>query len=513
MRRTCVLLVLDGWGIGKKDLSNPLNTKKPNTIESLRLEFPSGSLQASGIAIGLPWEEEGNSEVGHLTLGAGKVLYEHYPRITIAIREGTFFKNTALLGAVNHAKTNGSRLHFVGLLTAGNVHASLTHLEALLELAKREGLENVALQLFTDGKDSPPKSALELLKKLDATPLLASVSGRYYAMDRDRHWDRTERTYRVLVGQGDAVESAEAAVRAAYQRNLSDEFVPPTRVGAEPRGIQSNDAVVFFDFREDSMRQVVEAFLKPGFDAFPVEPLENLYVASMTRYEERFTNPVAFPPERVEEPLGKVLSDAGKIQLRVAETEKYAHVTYFFNGYKDQPFKNEYRVLIPSKNVPRHDEHPEMMTKEITDRVLQAVEEGGYDFILANFANPDIIAHTGNFEAALKAIETVDQNVGRIAQSVLAANAILIITSDHGNVERMINPLLGTPETKHDPNPVPVCLIAKEYARPRDPHDVEQGEKVSLGTLADVAPTILDLLGVPKPKEMTGQSLMPVLPL
>ena len=514
MRRTYVLLVLDGWGIGKKDHSNPLFVQKPKNIEALRREFPSGSLQASGIAVGLPWEEEGNSEVGHLTLGAGRVLYQHYPRITIAIRDGSFFKNEALLGAMNHAKAMNSRLHLVGLLTLGNVHASLGHLQALLELAKREGVPNVALQLFVDGKDSPPKSVRELLAKLDgAGPLVASVSGRYYAMDRDRHFDRTERTYRVLLGEGDAAESVEAAVGAAYQRNLTDEFLPPVRIGAEPRGIQPNDAVIFFNFREDSMRQITEPFLKPGFDAFPVQPRENLYVATMTLYEERFENPVAFPSERVEESLGKALSDTGRIQLRIAETEKYAHVTYFFNGYKDQPFKNEYRVLIPSKNVPHHDEHPEMMAREITDRVLQAIEEGGYDFVLVNFANPDIIAHTGNFEAAQKAVQVVDENIGRIVQSVLAANGVLLVTSDHGNVERMLDPLTGTPETKHDPNPVPVYLIAKEYARARDPEEAEQNEKISIGTLADVTPTILDLMGIPKPKEMGGQSLLSTLPL
>lgn len=513
MRRTCVLLVLDGWGIGKKDISNPLNTQKPENIEKIRLGFPSGSLQASGIAVGLPWEEEGNSEVGHLTLGAGMVLYQHYPRITIAVRDGSFYKNEALLGAANHAKTNGSRLHFVGLLTAGNVHASFIHLQALIELAKREKVPDVALHLFADGKDSPPKSARALLEKLGAAELVASISGRYYAMDRDRYWDRTERTYRALTGEGEAAESAEAAINAAYARNLTDDFIPPARIGTKPRGIKSGDAVVFFDFREDSMRQIAEPFLKPGFDAFQITPLQNIYVASMTRYEERFTNPVAFPPQKVEVPLGKALSDAGKIQLRVAETEKYAHVTYFFNGYKDPPYKNEYRVLIPSKNVPRHDEHPEMMAKEVADRVIQAIEEGGYDFILANFANPDIIAHTGNFEAALKTIQVVDQNVGRIAKSVLAANAVLIITSDHGNVERMLDPLLGTPETKHDPNPVPIYLVANEFARPRDASDVKQSERISIGTLADVAPTVLELLGVPKPKEMRGQSLLPSLGL
>lgn len=513
MHRTHLLLILDGWGVGRKDHSNPLFIGRPPHIEAVRLKFPSASLQASGIAVGLPWEEEGNSEVGHLTLGAGKVLYQHYPRITIAIKNGSFFKNEALTGAIAHAKANNSRLHLVGLLTAGNVHASLSHLQALLELAKQEGVENVALQLFTDGKDSPPKSVLELLEKLGRPRLIASISGRYYAMDRERSWNRTEQTYRALTGRGETAESAEAAVAAAYRRDLTDEFILPARIGAEPRGIQSNDAAVFFNFREDSMRQIAEAFLNPAFDAFPREPLENLFIATLTRYEERFTNPVAFPPERVLEPLGRVLSEAGKVQLRVAETEKYAHVTYFFNGYKDAPFKNEYRVLIPSKNVARQDEHPEMMAREITDRVLQGVEEGGYDFILANFANPDIIAHTGNFNAAQKAIQIVDESVGKIVAAALAGNAVLIITADHGNVERMMDPLLGTPETKHDPNPVPLYLVAPEYARVRDTYEAEQNERISIGTLADVAPTILDLMGIPKPREMTGQSLLSVLPL
>ena len=513
MKRTVVLAILDGWGIGRKDNSNPIYVANPKNIEYVKMNFPSGALQASGIAVGLPWGEEGNSEVGHLTLGAGKIIYQHFPRITLAIRDGSFFKNPAFLGATEHVKKNGSTLHLAGLLTAGNVHASLDHLAALVKLAAENGIKNLYFHFFTDGKDSPPKSASELLKKVGDISArhgglgkIASLAGRYYALDRDEHWDRTAKTYKAITGEAAAAESPQSAVEAAYQRNLSDEFVEPAVI--ETAGaIKDGDALIFCDFREDSIRQIAEAFIDQGFARFPVKKFANLYIATMTRYREKFAVPVAFPPETVGNPLGKVLSDAGKSQLRIAETEKYAHVTYFFNGFKDQPFNNEFRVLIPSKNVPRYDDYPEMMAKEITDRAIQSVEEGAFDFILINYANADIIAHTGNYDAALKAIAAVDEQIGRLLKAVFAQNAVLIITADHGNAERMIDPMTAMIETKHDVSPVPVYIVAKELARPRDKFDAEQAEKMTAGILSDIAPTILDFLGVPKPPAMTGESL------
>ncbi|MBI5147892.1 MAG: 2,3-bisphosphoglycerate-independent phosphoglycerate mutase [Parcubacteria group bacterium] len=516
MKRTVILAILDGWGIGRKDNSNPIYIQNPKNIEYIKANFPSGALQASGIAVGLPWGEEGNSEVGHLTLGAGKIIYQHFPRITLAIRDGSFFKNPAFLGAAEHVKKNGSSLHLAGLLTAGNVHASLDHIAALIKLAAENGVKNLYFHLFTDGKDSPPKSAPELLKKIGDIAVqhgngkIASLSGRYYALDRDEHWDRTEKTYKAMTGETAAAKDPLSAVEATHKRNLSDEFVEPAAF--ETAGaIKDGDALIFCDFREDSIRQIAEAFIDQNFARFPVKKFADFYVATMTRYREKFAVPVAFPPETVDNPLGKVLSDAGKSQLRIAETEKYAHVTYFFNGFKDQPLNNEFRVLIPSKNVPRYDDYPEMMAKEITDRAIQSVEESAFDFILINYANADIVAHTGNYDAALKAIAAVDGQIGRLLQAVLAQNAVLIITSDHGNAERMIDPMTAMIETKHDTSPVPVYVVAKELARPRDKFDAEQAEKMTAGILSDIAPTVLDFLGVPKPPAMTGESLLRVL--
>lgn len=518
MKRTVILIILDGWGIGRQDQSNPIYESKPKNIEYIKRNFPSGSLQASGIAVGLPWEEEGNSEVGHLTIGAGKVLYQHFPRISLSIRDGSFFQNAELKKAFEHAKQNQSSVNMAGLLTQGNVHASLEHLEGLLEFAAKEGVKEVNLHLFTDGKDSPPKSVLELLKKLKeivakrGVGCIASLSGRYYAMERDQHWDRTERAYKVLTGEGElAADMEELLQKKSFARNLNEEFLEPSLVGLQNRGVKDNDSLIFFNFREDSMRQITEAFVNPQFEKFPVKNFKNLYVVTMTQYQESFVAPVAFPPEKTENSLGKVLEAYGKTQLRIAETEKYAHVTYFFNGFRDNPFKGEYRVLIPSRNVARHDQFPEMMATAITDRVLGAINESAYDFVLVNYANADIVAHTGNYEATLRAIQTIDLQLGLLLRTALNQNHIVLITSDHGNAERLIDPLTGLPETKHDPNPVPVYLVAREFQKAKSEFEARLAEAESVGILADVAPTILELMKIPKPKEMTGQSFLGLL--
>ena len=460
------------------------------------------------MGVGLPWNEEGNSEIGHLTIGAGKVIYQHFPRISAAIRKGDFFKNEILLKAVEHAKKNNSSVNLIGLLTEGNVHASLGHLLALIKLAKENSAPKINLHLFIDGKDSAPKSLFNILMKLGESP--ATISGRYYALDRDKHWDRTEKAYNVLTGNGPTVDDLESYVKKYYDRGLSDEFIEPVIVQKDPENfIKDNSAIIFFDFREDSIRQIAESFISPEFDKFPIKKLDNLYIATLTHYSDRFSVPVAFPPETVENPLGKVLADNKKNQLRIAETEKYAHITYFFNGFKDQPMAGEFRVLIPSKNVPRHDEYPEMMASELTGRVLQAIEERGFDFILVNYANPDAIAHTGNFEAALKAIETIDSQIEKLMKAILEQNGAMIITSDHGNAENMVNPKTWLPETKHDSSPVPIYLIGKEFrTRPKTDAEIDSLEKNTVGILSDVAPTILELLGIKKNPEMTGQSLL-----
>ena len=517
-KRTIVLTILDGWGIGKADESNPIHVVNPPHINYLKANFPSGILQASGISVGLPWGEVGNSEVGHLNLGAGRIIYQYYPRISLAIRDKSFFQNPALKSAFEHAKKYHSAVNLVGLLSGGNVHASLEHLIALIEFAKKENIPQLNLHLFTDGRDSPPNSALELLAQLPLeNPLtssgykLASLSGRFYAMDREARWERTQKAYAVLVGEGPVTNNIENHIKKTYERKLSDEFVEPVSF-ISPIGpigpIKDNDSIIFFNFREDRMRQLAAAFIDKNFNKFPVKSLSNLYIVTMTQYDKSFDVPVAFPPEKIETCLGKVLSDKGKIQLRIAETQKYPHITYFFNGMREEPFKNEYRILIPSRPIARQDEHPEMMAYEITQRVVESMSEGVFDFILINYANPDIIAHTGNYEACLQVVKIIDEQIDKLIKTALEYNAILIITSDHGNIERLFDPLTGLPETQHDPNPVPIYLVAKEFRRPRNEVEIQKAEKESIGILADVAPTILELMGIPKPKEMTGQSLL-----
>src|SRR3989344_3385989 len=443
MKKIVILAILDGWGIGASDDTNPIFMSQPPNINYIKSHYPAGALTASGVAVGLPWGEEGNSEVGHSIIGTGKVIYQHYPRITLSIREGKFYQNESLKKAFDHAKENNSYVNMVGLLSDGNVHSSLEHLDSLLKFAEMEGIKNIKLHLFADGRDSAPKTILGLLNKVPKK-LIRSIGGRFYGMDRDRHWDRTERAYNVLTGQGTPVPNFEEEIKKFLEENPSEEYLPPMLTGNENGGIKDNESVIFFNYREDRGRQLVSAFVTKDFGNFTLAPLKNVYMVSMTMYSDKFNMPVAFPAEIAENPLGKILSDAGKMQVRLAETEKYAHITYFFNGYRDTPFKNEYRILVPSRNIEHHDEHPEMMATEITSRAINLMNEGVFDFILINYANPDIIAHTGNFDAAMRAIKCIDENLGELTNAALAVNAALIITSDHGNVERMRNPATGT---------------------------------------------------------------------
>ncbi len=515
-KKKVILVILDGWGVGKEDIGNPIFAAKPSNMEYLKSNFPSGVLQASGIAVGLPWGEPGNSETGHVTLGAGKVIYQHYPRISLGIRQGTFFQNEVLEKAVLHAKRHNSALHLVGLLTSGNVHSSFEHLSALLDLGKIQDFKNIELHLFTDGKDSPPQSAQNLLKEVREAiqkagrGRIASLCGRNYGMDRDSHWDLTQTSYEAIMGSPRTSEEPETYIQESYQKNLQDESIKPAMFDAgDPPA--DNDAIIFFNFREDSIRQLFEAFADPNFSRFPVKKLENIYMASMTKYEEKFPVPAAFMPERIENPLGKVLADNNLRQLRIAETEKYAHVTYFFDGLRETPFKNEYQILIPSKNVPRHDENPEMMAQAITDRALQALAEEMFDFILINYANPDVIAHTGNYEALVRAIKFVDSQIERLVKAVLPRQSFLIITSDHGNAEKLVNSVTGRTETSHDPNPVPIYLVSDQTRYPKPIEKQNEARKTPVGILSDVAPTILSVFGIKKPEDMTGTSLLPVL--
>ena len=506
MPHKVVMIVLDGFGIGRNDESNPIYKVDPPTLKKLAAEYPVTSLQASGISVGLPWGEVGNSEVGHLTLDAGKVLYQYYPKITLAIRDGSFFENKTLKDALAHAKKNGTAVNFVGLLSKGNVHASLEHLEALLKMAEREGVANVKLHLFADGKDMPPKSIESMLKVLPKD-MLATLIGRYYAMDREGNWNLIEEAYKTLTGaEGLKVEDASSVIQANYAKGLNEEFLPAMRFGQSERSIADGDAVVFFNFREDSIREIASAFIEKEFDHFARKGFKDLHVATMTRYKESFTAPVAFEADKVERPLGKIFADRGLVQLRLAETYKYAHVTYFFNGHIETPFTNEYRVVIPSESIPHPDEHPAMMAPAIADRLIDALQGGGFDFILVNLANPDAIAHTGNYKAVEEAIRVIDHVIERVL-AALPPETALIITSDHGNAEVLIDPMTGRIETQHDPSPVPFYLV-HPLLRGRRFINQDHLRDDTGGILSDVAPTILEIMGIPKPPEMNGESLL-----
>jgi 2,3-bisphosphoglycerate-independent phosphoglycerate mutase len=508
MHRTVALFILDGFGFGKNESSNPIVAAHPETLLSLMRDYPTTSLQASGIEVGLPWGETGNSEVGHLTIGAGRVIYQHLPRITMSIQDESFFHNQALTSALAHAKSNNSRIHFVGLLTDTPVHASLDHLTALIKAADTAGV-SFWLHLFTDGKDSPPGSVQSLLTRVPSEKI-ASLSGRYYGMDRTTNWSLTQSTYEVLTGSAPQTSNTpDEVISANKQKNPSEEFLPPCLLRSEG-AVTDGDAVFFFNFREDSMRQISESFLDPSFSHFPKKDFSHSLFCTMTSYKSEYTCPVAFPPEPITNCLGEVLSAAQKTQLRVTESYKYAHVTYFFNGLRETPFPNEYRVLIPSLQTPRTFEHPELRAREIGDRVIEAVTGHAFDFVLANFPNGDMIGHTGNYDASVAAVTILDREIARVIKAIEGTDTILCITSDHGNVECVSDPLTGRPDTSHDPNPVPFILVAPELRG----HTFSISENLSIdtaGSLADIAPTILDIMRIAKPTEMNGSSLLKLL--
>lgn len=505
-KKTAVLVVLDGWGIGANNESNPIYMVKPESFAWLRAHYPMTSLQASGIAVGLPWGEVGNSEVGHLTLGAGKVLYQYFPKITMAIQDGSFFQNPVLKAACDHAKQTGGAINFAGLLTKANVHAALDHLLALIKMAQAEGVQKINLHLFGDGKDSPPHSIEEFLKDVPKE-LLASLIGRYYAMDRNENWRLTETAYQVITGQvGRVIEDPLPVIEMTYRESGSEEYLPPMRF-AEDKKLQDGDSLVFFNYREDSIRQIASAFITKGFNQFPTLQFKDLYVATMSHYDDKFDVPVAFPADTVDTPIGKIFSGLGMSQLRIAETYKYAHVTYFFNGLREPPFPGEYRTLVPSASGLHPEEHPEMMAHAVTDRVVEAIQNKAFDFILVNYANPDTIAHTSDYNAALMAVKVMDHEIARVIKAAVTNDALLIVTSDHGNIEEMISPVTGLPESQHDASPVPFYIVDKPY-QGRKFVNADSLEIETLGSLADVAPTILDAMGIPRPADMTGRSLL-----
>ena len=505
-----VLIILDGWGVNPRHEGNALAQARLPFYRSILDRYPHTTLNASGEAVGLPDAQMGNSEVGHLNIGAGRIVYQDFTRINKAIEEGAFFSNPVLKMAASAARSNDSALHLMGLLSDGGVHSHIDHLVALLELARREDVKTVFVHAFLDGRDTPPQSALIYVRALEreiarvGLGAVATVTGRYYAMDRDKRWDRVKMAYDAIVlGRGKFADSAEAAIRKSYDNKVTDEFVLPTVIEKDgsPVGIpKAKDAVIFFNFRADRARQLTRAITQKEFSGFPRERIPDLSrFITMTSYDETFTLPVAFGPVRLENILGEVISNLGLRQLRIAETEKYAHVTYFFNGGKEKVYPGEDRVLIPSpKEVATYDQKPQMSAPEVTSEVVRRIETGTYDFIVLNYANPDMVGHSGNLPAAIAAAETVDHCLELVAGAVLKAGGAVLITADHGNIEQMIDYETGAPHTAHTTNPVPLILISN-----RKDIALKKG-----GIHADLSPTILDLMEIAKPKEMDRFSLI-----
>ena len=502
---TVVLVVLDGFGLNDDPARNALLAAPMWNWHRLLKEYPHAELAASGEAVGLPAGQMGNSEVGHLNLGAGFRVLQDLPRITEAIADGSFFTNVILAGACREALASGGRLHLMGLVGPGGVHAVDEHLVAMVELASRSGLpaERVLFHAFTDGRDTPPRSADAFLPALEARfagrAQVASMTGRYFAMDRDHRWDRTARAYDAIVHRrGTGAATAADAIAAAYARGESDEFIQPTLVGNAPP-MADGDAVVHLNFRADRARQLTQALALADFDGFDRRVAPRVAVTTLTEYQAPDELPVrvAFPPLVIDS-LAAQLARLGKRQLHVAETEKYAHVTYFFNGGVEDPFPGEERILVPSnREVATYDLAPDMSAGPITDALVAAIDGGQYDFIVANYANPDMVGHTGIWEAAIRAAEVVDGCLGRLARAALGTGSPLVITADHGNIEEMRD-AAGMPQTKHTTSPVPVVLVS----------DAHRPGRLRDGALSDVAPTLCELLGIPPGPEMTGRSLL-----
>lgn len=503
--RPVALIVLDGWGLSAEVAGNAIASAKTPNFDRLWRECPHAALEASGPNVGVMAGQMGDSNIGHLNLGAGRIVYQDLVRITKSIEERDFFQNPEIQGAMRYARDKGTKLHLMGLVSPGGVHSHSEHLYALLQMAAEYEVGQVFVHPFLDGRDVPPASAKEYLAQLEAeirrigVGKVATVIGRYYAMDRDKRWDRVEKAYQALVyGRGRRAEEVPEAVETAYGLGETDEFVTPTVIvqdGQPVATIDGDDAVIFFNFRYDRARQLTKVFMDPGFDLFPTKPLPGLYFVCMTRYDESIKAPVAFPPLDLSDTLGEVLSKEGLRQLRIAETEKYAHVTFFFNGGLEEPYPGEERILVPSPAVATYDLKPEMSAYEVTEKVLAAIDEERFDVIIMNYANPDMVGHTGIFPAAVKAVETVDECLGRVVEAITTAGGGVIITGDHGNAEKMVDAQTGQPHTAHTGNLVPVIYAGQRRVNLAD------------GKLGDVAPTILEILGIAQPKAMTGRSL------
>src|SRR3990170_58629 len=524
--RPLVILILDGWGVAQDSIGNAITRANLKNFNDLWYSFPHATLSSAGQSVGLPEGKVGNSEVGHLNLGAGRIVFQDLLRINMSIADGTFFENAAFKAAFAHVAKNGSKIHLMGLVGLGSVHSESEHLYALLSFIARQGFAQarVKLHLFTDGRDSPPTSARfylnEIKSKIASLGIgqIATISGRYFAMDRDNRWHRIEKAYNAIRGLGQNTQKDPIeAVEKSYREGKTDEFIEPVIIVDEsqvPVGpVSDSDAVIFLNYRPDRTRQLTKAFVLDDLTRQKTSSDEkistfqrgkkkdNLYFVTMTQYEKDLpVSKIAYEPEVVEMPITRIFSELGARQLHIAETEKYAHVTYFFNGGREQPFKGEDRILINSPQVASYDLKPQMSAPEVTKQLIQRISHRIYDFIVVNFANADMVAHTGNFEATVKAVETIDFHLNIIVKAVLAQGGAVIITSDHGNAEELINQRTGEIDTEHNINPAPFIFAIKEL----------QGRNVQLpqGLLADVAPTILETLDIPKPSQMTGRNLL-----
>lgn len=519
-----VLAVLDGFGVSLEEKGNAVLLAKTPTLDMFDAMYPFTTLQASGVAVGLPWGEAGNSEVGHLTMGTGRVIYHHLPRIIYSIHDGSFFKNEAFAQAAEHVKKQNSKLHIMGLASSGSVHSYVDHLYALLKFVEDSAIPQAFLHIITDGKDAPPKEGEKFLPQLEERMAkeaphtrIASIAGRFYVMDRDEKWERIQKAYELYTdGKANRVSSVAEYLAGQYAKGLTDEFIEPGVVSG-PDGwpiakIEDRDAVIIFNFREDSVREISHALSDTTFDFFPRRKrLADFLLVTMTKYEENLNAVPAFPPLEITAPMARVISDAGLRQLHIAETEKYAHVTYFFNGGRERPYSNEERILVPSLSAPHFDDVPAMKAAEITARVLEELPRE--DFVLVNFANTDMVGHTGNLNAAVAAVEAVDRAIHDLHEAVNAKNGVLIVTGDHGNVEAKKHPISGEAMTEHSINPVPFYLAANDLRlpKPRTHAEIVAQKNEVGGILTDVAPTALELLGLKKSQEMTGSSLMPLL--
>ena len=500
-KRPLALIIMDGYGVTQDESVSAIAKAKTPNMDKYLKEYPNAQLNASGLAVGLPDGQMGNSEVGHTNIGAGRIVYQELTRITKAIEEGAFFENDVLAAAMDNCKKHGSKLHLIGLLSDGGVHSHNTHLYALVEMAKRFGLKDVNVHALLDGRDVPPNSGIDYVKALEeklreiGVGKIATVSGRYYAMDRDNRWDRVEKAYdAIALGAGEACDNAADAVQKSYGAKVFDEFVVPTVIGGGSK-VEENDSIIFFNFRPDRARELTRCFVDDAFSGFERKIYNKVFYVCMTQYDASMPNvEVAFKPESLKNTLGEYLSVKGLKQLRIAETEKYAHVTFFFNGGVEKVYDGEDRALIPSPKVATYDLQPEMSAYEVTDEVLKRIESDKYDVIILNFANCDMVGHTGYMDAAIKAVETVDECLGKVVDAVTAKGGALLITADHGNADCMID-TDGGPFTAHTTNPVPLVMIGYEGT-------------LHNGGLSDLAPTMLTMMGLKIPEEMTGKSLI-----